>query len=323
MTTFAPTPAQEENCDPYERQRAGFRHRSGLRPYRKSLVRVKAGVVNISLLKTRDQVCARSRQILRTTPDKDTGIAGESRQHFAHVRGCTTCNQRGHRVKLAFADAGLPWVWDEALYGELLATTGGKERLRAWWQRIDPAAAAAPDAAARIARLHARKTTHFVRLVEQGALALRPGVARLLAEARAQHVTLAIATTTTAANVQALLAATLGPQAQSWFACIGAGDQVPAKKPAPDIYLWVLRQLGLPAIDCLAIEDSAPGVAAAQAAGLAVLVTRSRYSQADALPPVRADLDGLGEPGQLALGRVVGRPWLGVVTLASLRNWLG
>ena len=231
----------------------------------------------------------------------------------------------GHRIAFnqAFADAGLPWVWHEALYGELLATTGGKERMLAWWQRIDPAAAAAPDAAGRIARLHASKTTHFVRLVEQGALALRPGVARLLAEARAQHVTLAIATTTTAANVQALLAATLGPQAQSWFGCIGAGDVVPAKKPAPDIYQWVLRQLGLPASDCLVIEDSAAGVAAAQAAGLAVLATRSRYSQAETWPPVLADLNGLGEPGQPAQGQVAGQPWRGVVTLGSLRHWLG
>lgn len=235
----------------------------------------------------------------------------------------------GHRIAFnqAFADDGLPWVWDEALYGALLSITGGKERILAWWQRIDPAAAAAPGAAARIARLHARKTAHFVGLVEQGALTLRPGVARLLAEARAQGLTLAIATTTTPANVQALLAATLGPQATSWFACIGAGDQVPAKKPAPDIYHWVLRQLahghGLLPGDCLAIEDSAPGVAAAQAAGLAVLVTRSRYSQGDALPPVLADLDGLGQPGQPALGRVAGQPWQGVVTLGCLRNWLG
>ena len=235
----------------------------------------------------------------------------------------------GHRIAFnqAFADEGLPWVWDEALYGALLATTGGKERMQAWWQQLDPAAAAAAGAAGRIARLHARKTAHFVRLVEHGAVALRPGVARLLADARAQGLTLAIATTTTAANVQALLVATLGAQSPAWFACIGAGDVVPAKKPAPDIYRWVLAQLaqaqGLHAGDCLAIEDSAPGVAAAQAAGLAVLVTRSRYSQADALPPVLADLDGLGEPDQPAQGCVAGRPWQGVVTLGGLRTWLG
>ena len=226
----------------------------------------------------------------------------------------------GHRVAFnqAFADAGLPWHWDEAVYRELLATTGGKERLRVWWQRVDPALAAAPETALHISRLHALKTLHYLRLVESGAVTLRPGVARLLAEARAQGLMLAIATTTTLANVETLLRAALGPGSAAWFACIGAGDVVPNKKPAPDIYRWVLDRLGLPAADCLAIEDSAPGVLAAQAAGLAVLVSRSRYSRGDALPPVLADLDGLGEPGQPAQGHWRGQPWRGWVTADGL-----
>jgi len=228
----------------------------------------------------------------------------------------------GHRVAFnqAFADEGLPWHWDEPVYRELLATTGGKERLLAWWQRVDPATAAAPETATRIARLHALKTAHYVSLVEHGVVALRPGVARLLAEARAQGLTLAIATTTTLANVDALLRAALGLGSPAWFACIGAGDVVPNKKPAPDIYLWVLQRLGLPATDCLAIEDSAPGVMAAQAAGMAVLVSRSRYSLGDALPPVLADLDGLGEPGWPAQGTWAGQPWRGWVKVETLRQ---
>ena len=92
----------------------------------------------------------------------------------------------GHRVAFnqAFAEAGLDWHWDEALYRDLLATTGGKERMRAWWQRRDPAGAASPDAAGRIARLHARKTALYGDLVARGAVQLRPGVARLLQAAR-------------------------------------------------------------------------------------------------------------------------------------------
>lgn len=215
----------------------------------------------------------------------------------------------GHRIAFnqAFADAGLAWHWDEALYRELLATTGGKERMRGWWQRVDPAAAAAPEAAACIARLHARKTAVYVDLVARGAVQLRPGVARLLHAARKAGVTLAIATTTSPDNVQALLQATLGADSPGWFACIGAGDVVPAKKPAPDIYHWVLQQLGVPAADCLALEDSAPGSAAAVAAGLPTVVTRSRYTLADVLPAsplLRADLADLA-----------------AVDLAQLRAW--
>ena len=231
----------------------------------------------------------------------------------------------GHRVAFnqAFAEEGLDWFWDEARYRELLAITGGKERMLAWWQRLDADAAAAPDAGQRIARLHARKTAIYVARVEQGRVALRPGVQRLLTEARTQGLTLAIATTTSPANVEALLQATLGPGSCGWFACIGAGDQVPHKKPAPDIYHWVLQQLGLPASACLAIEDSAPGVRAACAAGLPVLATRSRYSRGDALPPVLADLDGLGEPQAPAEGWAAGRHWQGIVTVGQLARWHG
>lgn len=217
----------------------------------------------------------------------------------------------GHRVAFnqAFADEGLPWHWDEALYRELLATTGGKERMRAWWHRLDPAGAATPEAAARIARLHARKTVLYVDLVARGAVQLRPGVARLLQDARQAGITLAIATTTSPENVTALLAATLGADSPGWFACIGAGDVVPHKKPAPDIYRWVLQRLGLAAGDCLALEDSAPGCMAALAAGLPTVVARSRYTVADVLPAhrlLRADLADLGS-----------------VDLARLRAWHG
>lgn len=230
----------------------------------------------------------------------------------------------GHRVAFnqAFADEGLDWHWDETLYRELLAITGGKERMRDWWRRRDAAAAGAPGAAQRVARLHARKTAHYLALVERGVVALRPGVQRLLVEARTQGLTLAIASTTSPANVDALLRATLGPGSTDWFACIGAGDLVPRKKPAPDIYHWVLQRLGFPAADCLAIEDSAAGAMAASAAGLPVLVTRSRYSRNDRLPPVLADLDGLGEPGRPAAGRWADRPWCGCVTAQGLRQAL-
>jgi HAD superfamily hydrolase (TIGR01509 family) len=186
----------------------------------------------------------------------------------------------GHRVAFnaAFADAGLDWFWDEALYGELLAVTGGKERIRLYVDRHCPEFARQADFDALVKRLHAGKTAHYVRLVERGDLPLRPGVANLIAEARAAGLRLAIATTTTSENVSALLRATLGAEAESWFEVIGAGDIVPAKKPAPDIYLWVLAQMKLPAADCLALEDSGNGLLSSRAAGIPTVVTESDYT---------------------------------------------
>jgi len=219
----------------------------------------------------------------------------------------------GHRVAFnrAFADAGLCWHWDEATYGELLRVTGGKERIAHWWQGIDAAAANAPQASARIAALHAAKSRHYEALVRTGAVSLRPGVHRLLHEARAAGVTLAIATTTQPGNVQALLAHTLGPAAAGWFDCIAAGDIVPRKKPAPDIYCHVLAALGLAPQETLAIEDSGAGVAAACAAGVPVLVLRSAYARDDVLDGALALLDDLDDVDEAP------------VTIEDLQRWHG
>jgi beta-phosphoglucomutase-like phosphatase (HAD superfamily) len=122
---------------------------------------------------------------------------------------------------------------------------------------------------------------------------LRPGVAALLAQAHAAGLRQAIATTTTLANVTQLIEVTLGTPGHGLFSVVGAGDVVPRKKPAPDIYTWVLAGLKLEAASCLALEDSAVGAQAAQAAGLPVLLTRSRFTGATPIAGCAADLPGL------------------------------
>jgi HAD superfamily hydrolase (TIGR01509 family) len=187
----------------------------------------------------------------------------------------------GHRpaFNAAFEEAALAWHWDVDLYGELLAVTGGKERMRFYAERYDPGFLAQPDADEIIKTLHAAKTRHYVAMLEAGQIPLRPGVAELIAEAREANLRLAIATTTTPENVTALLKASLAPDSADWFEVIGAGDSVPKKKPAPDIYLWVLERLRLPPEACLAIEDSANGLKSAVAARLPTLITRSIYTE--------------------------------------------
>lgn len=204
----------------------------------------------------------------------------------------------GHRIAFnaAFAAAGLPWHWDAALYGELLAVTGGKERMRFFCEKHDPDFLKRPDADERIKALHAAKTRHYLDLVGRGGIPLQPGVARLMRAARAAGLRLAIATTTTPENVTSLLEASLAPDAESWFEVIGAGDVVPNKKPAPDIYLWVLEKLNLPASACMAFEDSRNGLLASLAAGLPTLVTESEYTLDHDFSGALAVLSDLGEP---------------------------
>ena len=212
----------------------------------------------------------------------------------------------GHRIAFneAFRRAGLDWHWDIPLYGELLAVTGGKERIRHYLARFDSRQLERPDIDSTIAELHKLKTRCYVDLVASGGLPMRSGVARLIADARAAGLRLAIATTTTPENVTVLLESSLASGATGWFEVIGAGDVVPAKKPAPDIYLWVLERLGLPASACLAIEDSDNGLRAARGAGLATVVTTNDYTRS-----------------QDFSGAAVVLPDLEAIDLAQLNDW--
>jgi HAD superfamily hydrolase (TIGR01509 family) len=205
----------------------------------------------------------------------------------------------GHRpaFNAAFEEAALGWHWDVDLYGELLAITGGKERMRLYAEQYDPDFLAQPDADEIIKGLHAAKTRHYLASLEAGRIPLRPGVTELIAEARAANLRLAIATTTTPENVTTLLRNSLAPDAADWFDVIGAGDIVPDKKPAPDIYQWVLDRLGLPPDECLAIEDSANGLKSAVAARIAVVVTPNAYTERDSFDGARAVLPDLTKVG--------------------------
>jgi HAD superfamily hydrolase (TIGR01509 family) len=202
----------------------------------------------------------------------------------------------GHRIAFnrAFRDFGLNWYWDVPNYGSLLKVAGGKERICHYVRNFLPDGG--PPDIDRIARdLHAAKTKHYCALVEGGRIRLRPGVSRLLREARAAGVRLAIATTTTSANVSSLLRSTLGVEAADWFECIAAGDIVTRKKPSPDIYLHVLERLGLGPEACIAFEDSGNGLSASRAAGIATVVTPTIYTATDDFAGALCVLSDLGE----------------------------
>ncbi len=215
------------------------------------------------------------------------------------VDGTLADTEDRHRqaFNAAFAQAGLDWHWDAALYGELLAVTGGKERMRHFIARERPDFEMPADADVFIASLHASKTRHYVDALSSGQIPLRPGVERLLREARNAGIRLAIATTTTPDNVIALLEHSFSEPATDWFEVIADAGVVPKKKPAPDVYEYALDKLALPAEACLAIEDSLNGLHAATAAGLESVVTVNTYTEQQDFTGALAVLDHLGDPG--------------------------
>jgi HAD superfamily hydrolase (TIGR01509 family) len=206
----------------------------------------------------------------------------------------------GHRVAFnrAFEAAGLSWDWSVALYGELLDITGGKERINHYIQKYNPTYPAQDDLASWIAGLHKAKTKYYTELLAAGTIPLRPGVKRLLDEARSANLRLAIATTTTPENVYALLENALGAGSADWFEVIAAGDIVPAKKPAPDIYIYAMEKMGLEASACLAFEDSANGLISAVKANLPTIITLNDYTRDHDFTDAAIVLSDMGEPGQ-------------------------
>ena len=222
------------------------------------------------------------------------------------VDGTLADTEEAHRsaFNAAFRDAGLAWHWSTATYAGLLAIGGGKERIRHYWDVVDPGAAAAPDADAFIDTLHARKTLHYTRMAAAGQLALRPGILGLIREARAARLPLAIATTTTPANIDALLRAPLGSGWRGLFAAVCDAATTAAKKPAPDVYRAALAALDLPAAACLAFEDSANGLRAARAAGIPTLVTPTTYTSGQDFGGALLCLEHLGGVDLAALQRL-------------------
>lgn len=207
-----------------------------------------------------------------------------------------------HAFNRAFAEAGHDWAWDQTRYRDLLKVTGGRERIRHFLESIG---ADLDDAD--VEALHRRKNTLYAEQVARGDAELRPGVARLIGDAKDAGIRLAIATTTSPSNLSALLARLLDGVR---FDVVVTGEDVRAKKPDPEVYRRTLAELGLPPPDCVAIEDSRNGLDAARTCGVPTLVTPSFYTNhetfdgaailcasLDGPPSVRlADLERLTRP---------------------------
>lgn len=238
------------------------------------------------------------------------------------VDGTIADTEEAHRqaFNAAFAQAGLDWHWSKETYTHLLRVAGGKERIAYFWQTINPEQTCGFRARKLIDEVHAIKTRHYEELVCGGRLPLRPGVERLIREAHAAGMPMAIATTTTPANVDALLRTPLGSDWRKLFVSVCDAATVSRKKPAPDVYFAVLAALDIPAEDCLAFEDSENGLRAASAAGVPVLVTPTAYTEMQSFDGAMLVLPHLGDPNKPMAQRLpaTDQRW---IDLAALQRW--
>lgn len=201
----------------------------------------------------------------------------------------------------AFAEFELDWHWSPTLYGQLLRIPGGRERVAYYLQAYEPplgrhAERVASDHDAWIEDLHHCKSRYFRARVEQGVVRLRAGVARVMREAGAAGVPVAIVSNASRGSLEPVLEHLLGPDLLPGVAFALCGDEVRHKKPAPDLYQLACRHLHHYPGDCLAIEDSATGLQASYDAGVPTLITVNADTRDQTFDRARAVVDDLGEP---------------------------
>lgn len=203
----------------------------------------------------------------------------------------------GHRVAFnrTFEEAGLGFTWDETLYGKLLKISGGKERMRhyfneyGWPEGVE-------DRDTLIKNLHTRKTALFMEIIENRELPLRSGVARIADEAIEAGIRLGVCSTSNVRAVTTVVEKMLGPERRKHFDFILAGDVVSTKKPDPEIYLMAQKHLMLPPQRCVVVEDSRNGLLAAKGAGMHCIITKSFYTGEEDFTEADLVTNELGEP---------------------------
>jgi HAD superfamily hydrolase (TIGR01509 family) len=206
----------------------------------------------------------------------------------------------GHRVAFneTFAQKGYRFRWDVAVYKELVKVGGGKERMKHFFASTSwPAGTSDRDAL--IKELHQLKTDLYTRMIESGRLPLRPGVARLVDEAVAAGIKLAVCSTSNEKSVNTLVERLLGAERKARFDVILAGDVVSKKKPDPEIYLLALQRLRLQPAECVVVEDNRNGLLAAKGAGTYCLVTTNAYTQDEDFSEADLVVSELGDPPQV------------------------
>ena len=228
-----------------------------------------------------------------------------------------------------FVEFGLPVEWSVEEYGRRLKIGGGKERMASLLTPEFVAAAGLPtdpdEQAAEIAKWHKRKTAIYTEIVAEGKLPPRPGIRRVISAAQDAGWKLGVASTSAEAAVHAILEYAVGAERASRFDVFLAGDCVPKKKPAPDIYILALEKLSVDPAEVLVVEDSRNNLKAAHAAGLRCLVTVNGYTEkenfSEAILVVSTLGDPDGETADVIANRSAARP-AGFVTLADLEACL-
>ena len=226
----------------------------------------------------------------------------------------------GHRVAFnkTFEHFGFEWRWSVERYGDLLKVAGGRERMLADFDTHDDVPVDPREREELAARMHRQKNAYYAELVHEGRLSLRPGVTELMEDCRRDGILMGITTTTSRSNLEALMSVQLGDNWRESFATVVVGENVQRKKPDPEVFEIALAELGLASSEAIAIEDSPAGVAAASAAKLPVIVTRSAYFADAPMPGATAIGAALDNPAGWEPAALAGHAR---ITVDDIKSW--
>ena len=209
--------------------------------------------------------------------------------------------QHGHlpAFNAMFEKFGLPVHWDVPTYAQKVKIGGGKERIASILTEEFVSEAGLPTdpevQRSLVQQWHMAKTEFYTTRINSGVVPARLGIARIATEAHSAGWKLAMASTSAKESVYAVLRHAVGESLAGEF-LVFAGDVVPRKKPAPDIYNLALFELGLSADDCIVIEDSEIGLRAATSAGLRTVITVSGFTKEENFSGASLVVSSLGEP---------------------------
>jgi len=204
----------------------------------------------------------------------------------------------GHRLALnmAMRELNLDIECSEEQYGKLLHMRDVQRIEQFWkdanWKGMDVETAL---------KVYEKKSAIFQKLVSEGKVPVRKGVAKLIDEALAAGVPVAVCSSNTHAAVKEVVGSLGTAKAPKLH--IFAGDDVVRRKPFPDVYQLAQIKLGVNPEDCVVFEDNQAGLEAAKAAGMLCVITRSKYTQKEEFPKADVVVDDL-ESGEINLEAV-------------------
>ena len=172
-----------------------------------------------------------------------------------------------------FSEFQLNWIWDQTLYKKLLQIAGSKNRINYFNNLSKPKLSNNL-----IQEILERKNRLYIKKLQKNSVKVCSGVKELVNLLK-NEMKLAVATSTSKENVDALILKIWGEKTNAIFSAISTPEEYAKNKPAPDLYINALKKLSLKPHQAIAIEDSEIGLKSAKAAKIKTIVVPSIYTQ--------------------------------------------